>query len=328
MNPTHLVSPRRLAVLIAVSALGYFVDVFDLLLFSVVRKQSLLGLGVPEPDTLSIGIRLLNWQMGGLLIGGFVWGIIGDKRGRLSVLFGSIGLYSVANLANGFINAVWQYEALRFLAGLGLAGELGAGVTLVSESMSARYRGLGTMLVACVGLAGAVVAGYVGSVYDWRTCYIIGGVMGFVLLFMRVGLYESGLYTSLRNTTAARGSLVLLFRSPERIRRFVKCVLVGLPTYFIIGILITLTPEFGAAFGLAPIPVAGRAISICYTGLVGGNLLCSGLSQILQSRRLAFLIFHLVGLGGSSFSSSCRRQGSRDSMSAVSCWAAAWDIGR
>src|SRR5882762_615963 len=111
---------------VIVAALGYFVDIYDLLLFSIVRRPSLSALGVPDEELFGQGEFLLQVQMGGLLLGGLIWGIMGDKRGRLSVLFGSILMYSLANIGNGFVTNVTQYAALRFIAGLGLAGELGA----------------------------------------------------------------------------------------------------------------------------------------------------------------------------------------------------------
>jgi MFS transporter, putative metabolite:H+ symporter len=292
----HSPSSKHLGLLITVSALGYFVDVYDLLLFSVVRKQSLLDMGVADADTLAVGLRLLNWQMAGILLGGFVWGMVGDKRGRLSVLFGSIILYSIANLANGFAHSVGGYEVWRFVAGFGLAGELGAGVTLVSECMSAERRGLGTMLIATVGVPGAIFAAWVGQTFKWQTAYLIGGGMGLLLLLLRVGLYESGLYHSVRQANVARGSLPLLFRSPARVYRFLLCILAGLPAYLVIGILITYAPEFGKAMNLNPVPVAGAAITLAYTGLTIGGLLCNGLSQIIRRRRAAMIIFHLLGL--------------------------------
>ena len=296
VNAKNPSSSKKLWLLITVSALGYFVDVFDLLLFSVVRKKSLLDLGVADADTLAIGLRLLNWQMLGIFLGGFVWGIIGDKRGRLSVLFGSIILYSLANLANGFAHSVGAYEACRFIAGFGLAGELGAGVTLVSECMSRERRGLGTMLIATVGVPGAIFAAWVGATFSWRWAYFIGGGMGLALLLMRVGLYESGLYDSVRQSGVVRGSLLLLFRSPARVYRFLLCILGGLPAYLVIGILITYAPEFGTAMKLVPAPVAGTAIIMAYTGLTIGGLLCSGLSQLLCRRRAAMIVFHLISL--------------------------------
>jgi hypothetical protein len=287
-------SSKNLWLLITVSALGYFVDVYDLLLFVVVRKKSLLDLGIADADTLALGLRLYNWQMAGVFVGGFAWGIIGDKRGRLSVLFGSIILYSIANLANGFVHSVGTYEACRLMAGFGLAGELGAGVTLVSECMSAEWRGLGTMLIATVGVPGAIFAAWVGATFSWRTSYMIGGGMGLVLLLLRVGLFESGLYDSVRQAGVARGSLRLLFRTWERGYRFLLCILTGLPAYLVIGILIALAPEFGAAMNLNPLPVAGTAIIWSYAGLTVGGLLCNGLSQVIRRRKAALIIFHLL----------------------------------
>jgi len=289
---------KKLWLLITVSALGYFVDVFDLLLFMVVRKKSLLDLGVADADTLAVGLRLFNWQMFGILLGGFVWGIVGDKRGRLSVLFGSIILYSAANLANGFAHSVTTYEVCRFIAGFGLAGELGAGVTLVSECMSSERRGLGSMMIATVGVPGAIFAAWVGQNprFDWHTAYIIGGCMGLLLLLLRVGLYESGLYDSVRRSGVARGSLSLLFRTPARIYRFLLSIFTGLPAYLVIGILIGLAPEFGAAMHLNQVPEAGTAITWAYAGLTLGGLLCCGLSQLIRRRRAALVIFHLLSL--------------------------------
>jgi len=289
-------SSKNLGLLIAVSALGYFVDVYDLLLFVVVRKKSLLDLGVVDADTLAIGLRLLNWQMAGVFVGGFAWGVLGDKRGRLSVLFGSIILYSVANLANGFVHSVGAYECCRLIAGFGLAGELGAGVTLVSECMSSKWRGLGSMLIATVGMPGAIFAAWVGATFSWRTSYMIGGGMGLVLLMLRLGLFESGLYDSVRQSGVARGSLLMLFRSWERVYRFLLCILAGLPAYLVIGILIAFAPEFGTAMKLNPLPVAGTAIMWSYAGLTVGGLLCNGLSQVIRQRKAAFIFFLLLCL--------------------------------
>lgn len=296
MNVQDPTTRKHIWLLITVSALGYFVDVFDLLLFGVVRSQSLKDLSVPSEQILPLGLQLFNWQMGGILIGGFVWGIVGDKRGRLSVLFGSIILYSLANIANAFAQSVGQYEICRFIAGFGLAGELGAGVTLVSECMSSQGRGWGTMLIATVGVPGAIFAAWVGATFSWRTAFLIGGGMGIALLLMRLGVYESGLYASVSKTKAARGSLRLLFSSGKRIWRFLLCIAAGLPAYLVIGVLILLAPEFGKAFKLDPLPIAGTAISIAYAGLTLGGVLCSGLSQWLGRRRPAFITFHVISL--------------------------------
>src|SRR4051812_13412681 len=190
--------------IIIVAALGYFVDIYDLVLFSVERKDSLMSLLGNEatPENLkNIGMALLNWQMGGMLVGGLFWGMLGDKKGRLSVLFGSIIMYSLANILNGMVTNTNMYALLRFVSGFGLAGELGAGITLVSESMSKERRGIGTMIVATVGVFGAVVAGFMGDViHSWRWSFYIGGGMGLVLLILRIGVYESGMFESLKKT--------------------------------------------------------------------------------------------------------------------------------
>ena len=281
---------------ILVSALGYFVDIYDLLLFSVVRQKSLQDMGIAAEQSLSAGIYLLNCQVAGLLIGGILWGIYADKKGRLSVLFGSIILYSVANFLNAFVMTLDQYAALRFVAGLGLAGELGAGITLVSEAMSPQKRGIGTMLVAALGLLGAVFAGYIGLHYEWRTAFVIGGLMGFALLILRIGVFESGLFEKLKDKHVKRGDFFQLFRSWKIFAKYMRCILVGLPAYFVIGILITGAPEFGKELGLATTPSAAVAVMLSYIGLSLGDVTCSALSQLLQKRRQAIATFQVLFL--------------------------------
>lgn len=289
---------KGLYLLILVSALGYFVDAFDLIVFSVVRKASLADLGVPDALSLSTGLSLLNWQMAGLLTGGVVLGMMGDRRGRLSVLFTSILLYSIANLANGFVHDLTTYKVLRFIAGVGLAGELGAGVALVTETMSARTRGIGTMIVATCGLLGAAAAAVVGTQMEWRQAFIVGGVMGLVLLVLRIGVAESPLYHKAAATAAPRGSFISLFTSGSRLRRYLRCIGAGLPTYFVVGLLVTGAPEFGKALGLATVPAAGTAVLICYLSMSTGDVVCSILSQRLRSRRIPIILFNAICLVG------------------------------
>jgi putative MFS transporter len=287
------------AISVIVAALGYFVDIYDLLLFSIVRVTSLRSLGVPEDQLLSEGVRLLNMQMIGMLVGGVLWGILGDKKGRLSVLFGSIFMYSVANILNGMVQTVDQYALLRFIAGIGLAGELGAGITLVSEIMSKESRGYGTTIVASVGILGAVVAAFVGKVFDWRISYFIGGGLGIALLFLRVSLYESGLFSELKQLNVQKGNFFMLFYKKERLFRYLDCILIGLPIWFAIGILITFSPEFGKAFGMTEIPVAGESVKYAYIGLSLGDLASGFLSQRLRSRKKViylFLFFTLISI--------------------------------
>ena len=276
---------------ILVAALGYFVDVYDLVLFSVLRVSSLKELGVEGDQLLSQGVFLLNSQMAGMLIGGVLWGVLGDKRGRVSVLFGSILLYSAANIANGFVTSLELYAILRFLAGVGLAGELGAGITLVSEIMPKDSRGLATTFVASVGVAGAVVASLVGDYFHWRTAYFVGGGMGLALLLMRVAVHESGLFESLVHSNSKKGDLTLLFKSKERFFRYLRCVLIGVPIWYGVGILITFCPEIGKALEMHEIPSAGRAIMYCYIGLVIGDVASGLVSQLLRSRKKVVLIF-------------------------------------
>lgn len=284
-QPAHSPLPSRgVALAILVAALGYFVDIYDLILFSIVRVESLASIGVPKDEILSRGVLLLNMQMGGMLVGGLIWGVLGDKRGRLSVLFGSIVMYSLANIANGFVQTVPQYAALRFIAGIGLAGELGAGITLVSEIMPSHTRGYGTMIVATVGILGAVVASLVGDAFDWRIAYFIGGGMGLALLVLRIGVAESGMFEGIKRTSAARGDFLALIRSPRTRWRYVRVVLVGVPIWYVVGILITFSPEFGRVAGMTTVPAAGRAVMFCYIGLALGDFASGALSQIIRSR--------------------------------------------
>ena len=272
---------------VVVAALGYFVDIYDLILFSIVRVASLQSLGVPSAELLEKGVLLINMQMGGMLVGGVLWGVLGDRRGRLSVLFGSIALYSLANLANGFVQTVPLYAALRFIAGVGLAGELGAGITLVSESLGRNERGWGTAIVAAIGTAGAVVGSLVGAQFGWRVAYIVGGCLGLALLLLRVGVVESGLFARLKSDDAiARGSFFSLFTSRARLTRYLSIILVGVPIWFSVGILITFRPELGKALGLVPAPEAGRAVLWMYAGLTVGDFGSGVLSQLLQKRKL------------------------------------------
>ena len=230
-------------------------------------------------------------QMAGMLVGGIAWGVLGDRRGRLSVLFGSIVLYSIANIANAFVHDVSTYAALRFIAGVGLAGELGAGITLVSEILPKEIRGYGTTIVASVGVMGAVVAVLVGDAFDWRIAYIVGGVMGLALLVLRIGVFESGLFEGVKQTTVARGNFFALFAKPARTRRYLSAVLVGLPIWYVIGILITFAPELGAAVGVTPAPRAARAVLFAYLGLTAGDLASGLLSQWMRSRKRALGLF-------------------------------------
>ncbi|MGC4001427.1 MAG: MFS transporter [Anaeromyxobacter sp.] len=285
-------SPARavLNAAVVVAALGYFVDIYDLILFNVVRVQSLKDLGVTT-DLIEVGAAIVNWQMGGMLLGGILFGIIGDKLGRLQILFGSITLYSLATIANGFVTTVGQYEALRFLAGVGLAGELGAGVTLVAEILPARLRGYGTMLVASVGVSGAVVANLVAKDFDWRTAYWVGGGLGVVLLLLRIGVRESAMFHRMKEGTARRGDFLALFRTRERLGRYLACILIAVPIWFSNQILIAYSPEFAKAMGVTGPISAGDAVAAFYLGLVFGDLTSGLVSQALASRRKVVLGF-------------------------------------
>lgn len=279
-----------------VAALGYMVDIFDLLLFSIVRMQSLKDLGVAQENLLSSGVHLMNAQMLGLMIGGILWGVLGDKRGRLSVLFGSILIYSVANIANGFVQTVEQYSVLRFIAGVGLAGELGAGVTLASELLPKHLRGLATTFIASVGMIGAVMAALIAEYAGWRMAYMIGGCMGLLLLVLRMNVKESGMYKKvIEYKTAGKkvshGNILMLFNDFSRFRRYIAVILVGAPLWCVVGLFITFSPEFAKAFGMVDLPKAGNAVLFCYAGLLVGDLFSGLLSQKLKSRKKAVGVF-------------------------------------
>jgi MFS transporter, putative metabolite:H+ symporter len=288
---------------VIVAALGYFVDIYDLLLFSIVRKPSLIALGVSEDQLFIQGEHLLRWQMTGLLVGGIIWGIMGDRRGRLSVLFGSILLYSLANIGNGFVTSVEQYSILRFIAGIGLAGELGAGVTLVSESLPTNLRGYGTTIIATVGLMGAVLANYLSKLYDWQTSYFIGGGLGILLLLARVSVFESGMFLKTKEKDIQRGNFFQLFKKRSRFVKFLGCIFIGLPIWYAIGILITFSPEFARALSIAGNISAGDAVMFSYLGLAAGDLSSGFISQRIGSRKkvvgaylvltLCFILFFL-----------------------------------
>lgn len=287
---------RTSALLIIVSALGYFVDVYDMMLFTVVRKKSLLALNIPDADTLSVGLRLLNYQTAGLLIGGVFWGILGDKKGRLTVLFGSIIIYSTANILNGFVTEIWQFQALRLVAGFGLAGELGAGITMVMETMDKKTRTLGATVVASVGLLGAIVAGYVGQAFDWRNAFIVGGVMGFLLLLLRVGVFESGMYNNIKNSDVEKGNFFKIFTSWSKFSRYGKAILVGLPSYFVLGLLLTIAPEYAKELGFTEKLNTGYIMMYCFVGFCSGDVICGLISQQLKSRVAVFYLFNILSL--------------------------------
>ena len=281
---------------VIVAALGYFVDIYDLLLFSIVRRDSLTSLGVPAEQLFDKGELLLQIQMIGLLVGGIIWGIMGDKRGRLSVLFGSILLYSLANIANGFVSTVPQYAVLRFIAGIGLAGELGAGVTLVSETLPPKLRGWGTTIIATVGLMGAVLANIISKTFAWQTAYFIGGGLGLLLLLARVSVFESGIFLKTVEKTISRGNFFQLFTNKTRFRKFIGCILIGLPIWYAIGILITFSPEFAAALGVGEIK-AGDAVMMSYLGLAAGDMSSGFLSQTFRSRKSIVRLFIFLTFG-------------------------------
>ncbi|MEN9598263.1 MAG: hypothetical protein RL596_574 [Bacteroidota bacterium] len=276
---------------VIVGALGFFVDVYDLLLFGIIRKPSLTDLGLTPDEVLHQGEWIISIQMIGLLVGGIVWGVMGDKKGRLSVLFGSILMYSLANIGNGFVQTVPQYILMRFIAGVGLAGELGASITLVSELLPKEKRGIAASVIAGFGIVGAVLAFFLKENFHWRTCYFIGGGMGLVLLLLRVSIFESGLYSQLKNKKVERGNYMMLFNNRERFMRYFKCIMIGIPAWYVIGVLVTFSDKFGEAFGIEGID-PGKAIMYQYAAIAFGDITAGLLSNYFKSRKKALFIFY------------------------------------
>lgn len=282
------------SVAVIVAALGYFVDIYDLLLFGIIRIESLKDLGLSEAQLLTDGETILQWQMWGLLLGGIIWGVMGDKKGRISVLFGSIILYSLGNIANGFVQTVDQYKWIRFIAGLGLAGELGAGITLVSELTSKEKRGIATSMVAGLGLTGAVAAFFIKENFHWRTCYFIGGGLGLMLLILRISVFESGMFHEVKKLNVKRGSLLMFFTNAERFKKYLVAILIGLPTWYVIGILVTFSSEFGKQMGIKEAIDPGKAIMFAYVAISIGDIAVGFVSQWLKSRKKALYVFYCI----------------------------------
>ncbi len=284
-----------------VGAFGYFVDLFDIVLFGVVRVQSLKAIHVPDSELFATGSMILNFQMGGMLAGGVLWGILGDRRGRKSALFGSIFLYSVATFLNAFAETVSQYEALRFLAGFGLAGELGAAITLATEVLPQDARGLGAAFIATLGFGGGATGSYLAQFMNWQHAYMLGGTLGLVLLLARLNLAESDVYLRTKSISVATppqthwGSLQLLVLDRSRLFRLFLCLLVGVPVWYVAGILGYFAPELAQSFHITGEVSAGTVVMLGYLGAILGDILCGGLSQILKSRKKAVGLYVLLG---------------------------------
>jgi MFS transporter, putative metabolite:H+ symporter len=277
--------------MLAVAALGYFVDVYDLLIFGAERVESLQAVGVPKEDMKDVGILILNFQMAGLILGGFLFGILADKLGRLKVLFASILLYSVANIANAFVTTVPAFAGARFFAGIGLAGELGVALSWISESLERRQRTIATMIVSAIGLFGGIAAALVGSVCHWKTSYIIGGVMGLILLVLRISVKESKIFIKNQFKDIKRGDLIELFGSRKQLYKYLLCVFAGAPAVVFINLYITLTPEFALAFGITEPVSVSTAIMVYLMVFAVSDILCGFLSKLMQKRKGPLLIY-------------------------------------
>jgi putative MFS transporter len=281
---------------VIVSALGFFVDTYDLLLFAIIRKPSLAALGLSPADIVSDGELLISVQMIGMVIGGIIFGILGDKKGRLKVLFGSILLYSIANIANGMVTTLNQYIILRFIAGIGLAGELGAGITLVSELLPKEKRSTAAGFIAGFGLFGVVAASIISKLVDWRMCYYIGGALGLVLLLMRIQVQESNIFKHVQQeVNISKGNFLMFFNDRKRFAKYMRCILIGLPVWYIIGILVTFSDQFAKAMGIEGVE-PGTAIMYLYMAIAAGDFSVGWLSQQLQSRKKTLFIFYGIAM--------------------------------
>lgn len=289
---------------ILVAALGYFVDIYDLQLFNIIGKPSIMseaGLGIKDPAVVTalFDDNLFYWQMAGMLFGGLLWGIWGDIKGRKSILFGSILLYSLANIANAFVTTIPQYQFVRFVAGLGLAGELGAAITLVSEIMTKENRGWGTALIVTLGALGAVAAAIIANLNiafwgleAWQTAYILGGLLGLTLLFLRFGTFESGMFEEAQKNKIKKGDFLMLLTNRQRFTRYLHCIAIGLPVWYVIGVLIKLAPRFSEQIGITDGKISiANTIMMAYIGLSLGDLVSGWLSQMLKSRKKVIFIY-------------------------------------
>lgn len=286
------VSLRSLFALpVIVSALGYFVDIYDMVIFTIVRVPSLEALQLTKAEISTAGTFILNCQQAGLLVGGLLWGILGDKRGRMSVLFGSIITYSLTNIACGFVQDINTYAFLRFVAGVGLSGEIGAAMVLVSEILPKEIRSYGTSLIAGIGYLGAGVAYLTAEYFSWRMAFWVGGSMGLLLLLLRVSVFESGLFSSLKtqHKGVSRGNFLYFFSSRKQAIKYLRCVTVGIPTWFVVAILATFANELGEALAIPGGLTPGRCVMFIYVGFAIGDFFCGPLSQWLQSRLKAII---------------------------------------
>ncbi len=295
MKPPESALRAILKPAVMVGALGYFVDVYDLILFAILRIPSLKDMGFSGERLVSHGILLLNLQMLGMLAGGIFFGILGDRAGRVALLFGSILLYSIANIANGFVHSIEAYAGWRFVAGFGLAGELGGGITLVTEVLPRALRGYGTTVISTVGVFGAVIGGLVAQRVEWRTAYFIGGGLGLVLLVLRLSVAESGMFKQLRAAPrhVSRGNFLMLFNNSARFMKYLRCILIGLPLWCIVGILVSFSPELSRALNIQGEVKVAQAIAFCYLGITFGGFASGYFSQVLRSRRKILLLFLL-----------------------------------
>jgi MFS family permease len=293
---SRTLSSKIISIPVIVASLGYFVDIYDLQLFNIIGKQSLAGLNLSLEDIAKYDYQLFLWQMGGMLLGGIVFGILGDKLGRKSVLFSSILIYSLANIANAYVTNIHQYEFVRLIAGFGLSGELGAAITLVSEIIEKEKRGWGTMIIVSAGALGAVAGNLIAKETSWQTSYIIGGVLGLMLLVFRFSTFESGMFEQLKSDKVQKGNFFMLFSNIGILKKYIACILVGLPVWFVIGILVKFCGKFADHLQMTTAVSTGDAIMYSYIGLSVGDILSGWISQLWRSRRKVIFLYLFLTL--------------------------------
>jgi putative MFS transporter len=309
---------KSIILAVIVASLGYCVDVFDVVLFSIYRVQSLTSMGLTPDQVLTSGVHVLNMQLAGMLIGGLIWGVLGDKIGRIQVLFGSILLYSVANIVNSFVHTVEMYSYCRFIAGIGLAGEAGAAVTLVSELMSKTRRGIGTAIVAAAGTSGALFASLAAEFLDWRTAFFVGGIMGLILLVMRISVCESSMFGALKNEKGiTKGDIALLFSSRDRFTKYLSTTIAGIPLFFSYYTVIVYSPEVGKALGIDGSLSVARATMVTCIAMTTGDLISGFMSQRFKNRKIVLGSF--IALAGISTAILLNLQGASAMMYYITC---------
>lgn len=291
---------QSIALLILVASLGYFVDAYDLIIASVVRSSAIVELGLAQvgtPEHTKYAQLFEYVQSAGILLGGIIFGVYSDKKGRKKALYYSIAIYSIANILNGLLSASVPfvgtvYCILRFICGFALAAELSIGIVMISETMKAKHRGYGTMIVVSFGILGAVLAAvlfeFIGI--HWQTLYLIGGIAGVLLLIFRFSVKETNPFLDLENQESERGSWVMIFKNRRLLKILFNAILLGFPIYFFISIPIKFATDYGKELGLT---IKGTIpIIVFYIAMSVSDIIANYLCQLFENRKKV-LYFYL-----------------------------------